>query len=196
MFGQVPALFIDGVILNQSAAILRFIGRLSQIHRPDKCIYPKGPLEAAFVDAIIDHQADMFTGWQIYKYHDRFGISKDSFSDDGLADVQKRLNTEIFPRHLQFLEKRLKSSNAKKLWLANTENPTICDFYWAPTLIDLKSGSTGDANLLNDFPAIREYIERFNMIPEIFEYNNSSAKDIQDVDDPLSSMGNADGDSV
>eukprot|EP00944_MAST-04C_sp_MAST-4C-sp1_P007185 g7185.t1 len=196
MFGQVPALFVDGVILNQSAAILRFIGRLSQIHRSDKCIYPKAPLAAAFVDAIIDHQDDMFTGWRIYKYHDRFGISKDSFSEDGLADVQTRLNTEIFPMHLQFLEKRLKSSNAKNLWLGNTENPTICDFYWAPTLLDLKSGSTGDANLLNDFPAIREYIERFNRIPEIFEYNNSSAKDIQDVEDPLSSIGNAGGDSV
>ena len=103
----------------------------------------------------------------------------------------------LIPRHLQFLEKRLKSSNAKNLWLGNTENPTICDFYWAPTLIDLKSGSTGDANLLDDFPSICEYIDRFNRIPEIFEYNNSATKaNTQDVDDPLTFLGNTDGDSI
>ena len=54
----------------------------------------------------------MFTGWRIYKYHDRFGISKDSFSDDGLADVQKAEHRN-FSKAFAILEKRLKSSNAK-----------------------------------------------------------------------------------
>ena len=193
MFGQVPALFVNGVILNQSAAILRYIGQLSQVHRPDKCIYPKQPLAAGFVDAIIDQQNDMFTGWRVYKYHERFGIDEDNFSENALSNIQNNLNGKIFPKHLQFLENRLKINNNKNLWLANTDSPTICDFNWAPKLADLKAGTTGDINLLNDFPAILEYLNRFNRIPEIFEYyNGSSNKNVveNNDDDPLSQLSN------
>eukprot|EP00943_MAST-04B_sp_MAST-4B-sp1_P006745 g6745.t1 len=189
MFGQVPALFVNGAILNQTAAILRYIGQLSQMHRPDKCIYPKQPLAAGFVDAIIDQQNDMFTGWNVCKYHERFGIDKDHFSENALSNIQNNLNGKIFPKHLQFLEDRLKISNRKNLWLANTNAPTICDFYWASKFTDLKAGKTGDIKILNDFPAILEYLNRFNRIPEIFEYyNNIPSNDNVEynTDDPLS----------
>ncbi len=196
MFGQVPALFIDGVILTQSAAILRYVGKLSQIHRPDKCIYPKNPLVASFVDAFMDQQTDMFTGWSVYKYHERFGVEKDSFTENGLSDLKSNLNRNIFPKHLQFLENRLKINNKKNLWLSGTELPSICDFYWLPKLVDLKTGSTGDITLLNNFPAILEYINRLNRLPEIFEYYNGSTDktvvENSSNDDPLSNIDGGD----
>ena len=196
MFGQVPALFIDGVILTQSAAILRYVGKLSQIHRPDKCIYPKNPLVASFVDAFMDQQTDMFTGWSVYKYHERFGVEKGSFTENGLSDLKSNLNRNIFPKHLQFLENRLKINNKKNLWLSGTELPSICDFYWLPKLVDLKTGSTGDITLLNNFPAILEYINRLNRLPEIFEYYNGSTDktvvENSSNDDPLSNIDGGD----
>ena len=61
-FGQVPALDVnEGTILVQSAAIMRYLGKLSGL-------YPSDPLLAAKVDAVMDEEADLLTGLSVSKY--------------------------------------------------------------------------------------------------------------------------------
>jgi prostaglandin-H2 D-isomerase / glutathione transferase len=49
---QVPVLTVDGETLAQSAAILRYAGKLS-------CLYPINYIEAAKCDAVLDSIADI-----------------------------------------------------------------------------------------------------------------------------------------
>merc|ERR1712071_460590 len=65
-FGQLPALrTADGKhLLAQSAAIYRYIGKISSL-------YPEDLIEAAKVDALMDQEADMFVGLTVSTYtHD------------------------------------------------------------------------------------------------------------------------------
>jgi hypothetical protein len=55
-FNQLPALQIeDGTLLTQSAAIMRYIGKISGQ-------YPSDPVAAALVDAVLDAEVDLFAG--------------------------------------------------------------------------------------------------------------------------------------
>ena len=63
IFGQLPALQINdrGDMITQSAAIMRYLGKITTM-------YPKCPIEAALVDAIIDEEADLCTGLSVSRY--------------------------------------------------------------------------------------------------------------------------------
>ena len=67
-FGQVPALEVrEGVMLVQSAAIMRYIGK----HTSATCstaLYPEEAEAAAVVDALMDQEADLFAGLTVAKY--------------------------------------------------------------------------------------------------------------------------------
>ena len=65
-FGQLPALQVNDQLLVQSAAILRFVGKLANL-------YPSGSsssdsIYAAKIDAIMDGETDMFTGLSVSRY--------------------------------------------------------------------------------------------------------------------------------
>ena len=64
-FGQVPALFVDGTEMVQSAAVMRYIG---QALDPSGTLYPSDPVVAQKVDAMADQVKDMVTGRLVYKY--------------------------------------------------------------------------------------------------------------------------------
>ncbi|WP_411024211.1 hypothetical protein, partial [Salmonella sp. s58408] len=51
--GQLPILEVDGYVLPQSMAILRYVGRLGGL-------YPSDDLEAAKCDAVLDSATDFF----------------------------------------------------------------------------------------------------------------------------------------
>lgn len=53
-------------MLTQSAAIMRYLGKLSGA-------YPDDPLKAALVDAIIDEENDLFTGLSVARYKGECG---------------------------------------------------------------------------------------------------------------------------
>ena len=61
-FGQLPLLQVNDDYLFQSASILRYLGKLSNLYPKDDEIY------AARIDAIIDQENDMFTGLSVSKY--------------------------------------------------------------------------------------------------------------------------------
>jgi molybdenum cofactor biosynthesis enzyme len=61
-FGQLPAVELpDGTILAQTAAIMRYVGKISGL-------YPVCPVAAAKVDAAIDAESDLFAGLGISIY--------------------------------------------------------------------------------------------------------------------------------
>lgn len=62
-FGQLPALVVDdNTTLAQSAAIMRYVGKRAGL-------YPTNNDElAAFIDALVDQENDMFAGLSASKY--------------------------------------------------------------------------------------------------------------------------------
>jgi glutathione S-transferase len=60
-YGQVPALSVDGKILAQSNAIMRYIGKATNL-------YPSDPIQAALVDSIMDQETDMTAGITCCRY--------------------------------------------------------------------------------------------------------------------------------
>ena len=61
-FGQLPVLQVsEDTFLSQSAAIMRYIGKLGGL-------YPKDPIAAALVDAVMDEEHDLFAGISIVRY--------------------------------------------------------------------------------------------------------------------------------
>jgi len=73
-FGQVPALLTsDGEhLLVQTNAIMRYITTLSDI---GITLYPHNdPIEAAYIDALLDFEFDAFTGFSVSSYPGRMGF--------------------------------------------------------------------------------------------------------------------------
>lgn len=52
-FGQLPILEVDGVVIPQSLAQLRYVGKIGGL-------YPTDPMEAAFCDAAADTFTDVY----------------------------------------------------------------------------------------------------------------------------------------
>lgn len=157
-YGQVPCLEVDGVTLAQSSAILRYVATLGGLHPAHD------PLAAAHIDSIVSEEEDMFCGVSVSRYGPRFGFD---LTDEYRAQVRRKLNDEVLPRHLSFLERKLAESNTG--WLAGTPKPSIADFVFVPRLQWLVSGANDgiDANLLDGYPKVKEMIDKLMTIPEV-----------------------------
>jgi len=172
MFGQVPALQVtpkdspeDSTILNQSAALLRFIGKF----KPKLQLYPGCPLLASRVDAIVDQEADTLMGLRVTKYKSRFGFG---FLDDPanakmVEAAQSEIITKIIPGHLAKLEAVVKERGT--VWLGGTSRPSIADFQWAPVLKSLGL-NIGQPKLLEEFPLLKRMVEHFYELDAVKKY--------------------------
>jgi glutathione S-transferase len=173
-FGQVPCLHVDGgkTQLVQSAAIMRFVARIAA---PGKDHLWRGlsAEAAAKVDALMDQEADAFLGLRVAKYRARFGFGEDVMTEQNVASVTARINSEILPRHLGFLEAILKAGGTG--WLAGTAQPTIADYFWVPSLKAVESGWAGDPEILKAFPGLTALMARFAALPDVQAYYASRA---------------------
>jgi len=167
-FGQVPCLEVEmgprKAVLVQSAAILRFIAKLA----PESGLYPKCPIQAAQVDAIIDQEADAFQAFRTIHYKKRFLC--DGISDEVAADLKNKINETVIPSHFAALEKQLEKS--KSGWLAGTEQPSIADFQWGSTLRGVSHGWTGSKTVLDaeKFPKLVAFEKKFHDFGAIKKY--------------------------
>jgi glutathione S-transferase len=66
-FGQVPALSVDDdIMLFQSAAIMRYVGKLAGLYPTNDDLY------AAKIDMAVDSEIDLFTGLAVSRYRGAF----------------------------------------------------------------------------------------------------------------------------
>ncbi|CAN8062333.1 unnamed protein product [Agarophyton chilense] len=91
-YGSVPVLTVDGQVLAQSGAILRYVGKLGKL-------YPSDPLQALKVDEVMDTIHDMVSVVYGYKGDDR-GV---------LKEQRTKFIDETLPRYAGALEKRFES---------------------------------------------------------------------------------------
>lgn len=168
-FGQVPALEVmkegKAFVITQSASIMRFIGK-----KAGGTLYPSDdPIQAAYIDSIIDQEADLFMGLGITMYKERFGFA---ILEDPtlLATVRKDLNDVILPKHLNFFENLLNESTSG--WLAGGDGPSIADFVLVPRLLWLTApGKDGiDTEILSGYPLLRSFIDKLLALTAVVEY--------------------------
>lgn len=167
-FGQVPLLEVheggDKVhYLVQSAAILKYLGKLSGL-------YPTNdPLLEAKIDAALAQETDAFTGATVATYGARFGISLD---DDALKKSKEMIAKDVTPRHLKSLEDLLKTSSTG--WICGTEKPSPADFAWYARLafwMPEKPDYFPDPICkFEEYPAVKSFKEKFAGLDSIQKY--------------------------
>lgn len=164
-YGQVPALEVaEGKILNQSCAIMRFIGKKTGL-------YPADDFQAAVVDSVLDAEIDLFTGLGCTIYKERFGFDFLNHNADLVKEARAYLNSDTLPRHLRNMQKLMEASSTG--WIGNTEQPSIADFVLVPRLKWLISGIHEgiDREIISiHAPLLAQLMERFYAVPQIQEY--------------------------
>ena len=163
-YGQVPALSVDGKLLCQSGAILRYIGKKTGQ-------YPTDDVQAAIVDGLLAQEGDMFTATSCARYQDRFGFSALGGADSELTKtVEKAIAEEVMPKHLGFLEKVLGDSATG--CLAGTEGPSPADFQFVPRLQWINSGTVSGipAGILDSYPKVTALVNKLMELPEVKAY--------------------------
>ena len=75
------------------------------------------------------------------------------------------LSATKVPRHLASLDRLLEASTTG--WLASTEDPSIADFVWVPTLQSVQAGWTGDADALKAFPRLGALVDKFMEVESV-----------------------------
>ena len=168
-FGQVPALKVDkkgdssdqSNLLVQSGSIMRFIGEIDQ---SGKQLFPNDPVARAKIGAIIDQEADCFGPFRTVNYRSRMGLA--SIEEDQAAKLKNEINETFHNMQFEFLDRLLNSS--KSGWIAGTENASIADFMWVPTLMAVQKGWTGGCQKLT--PTLTKYVEKFLALPENQKY--------------------------
>jgi glutathione S-transferase len=154
-YGQLPCMHVDGKQLNQSTAILRYIGAALDT---SGSLYPAEPLQRAKIDSLVAQVGDMMTGRMVYKYGERFGYPSSVLSDEAKVAAEEYWLANTLPRHLDFFAAQLAASSSP--WLAGTPGPSIADVHVATQLRGVASG-TGAA-----LPeALSAWVERFYALP-------------------------------
>jgi len=184
-YGQLPVLQVDdGVYLAQSSAILRYVGKYAGLYPTEDLV------QAAIIDSLLDEEIDLFTGLAVTRYKgeyhyifpyfridhipihiDRMGFG--SLDNEAVLKIRAKLNDDILPKHLQFLENFLIKSPTG--WLAGGIKPSIAEFGLVPRLQWLATPGLHDGisdNILEKFPMVKELIHRFMQLPEIQDYYN------------------------
>ena len=171
-FGQMPVLRVGGVggaVLGQSTALCRLVGRLAA---PELELYPRDPVVAARVDAILSQDDDMRTGFYCMNYQERYGFSTalGGAESEQREAVRTEILASVLPRHLGFFEHMLAQSPTG--WLAGTALPTVADFYMAGSFSFLGAG-LGEPRLLESYPNIQALIARVHQLPAIAAWDQA-----------------------
>ena len=168
-FGQVPYLkaTLNGSTIGivQSCSILRFIGKQDK----SNSLYPSDPIICSKVDSLLDQEADVFAGITVARYKERFGFDFLNNNEELVNQVYESINNNVLPRHLSNLDKILSESSTG--WFANTSEPTICDFNFAPRLTWLTEGIEGiPTTVLDNYSNIKNFLKKFYDLPSVKAY--------------------------
>jgi len=164
-FGQVPALLTsDGEhLLVQTNAIMRYITTLSEI---GGSLYPRNdPIEAAYIDALLDFELDAFTGLSVSAYPSRMGFDFLEEQPELKNEIRKKLNDSVIPNHLTSLRRAFRNKLTEEgPWLSGRTTPSIADFAWIHRFESLGSG------IMDGIDEFRSLMDTFYALPSIQEY--------------------------
>ena len=153
---QVPTFAIDGKQITQCNAILRYIGRMSDL-------YPTDNFQALLCDEILEAMEDM-----THKLVGTFGLEGDE-----LKNARETLAEGPITRYLNWLQTKLEEQNGEYF----VENRlTIADLKVFTWIRALNSGNLDHipTNLVEDVaPVLNEHCKRVAETPKIVSYYSS-----------------------
>ncbi|KAH7478975.1 hypothetical protein KRP22_010973 [Phytophthora ramorum] len=159
-FNQMPVLDVDGEVISQSVAILRYAGTLAGL-------YPSLDTLAAYrVDEILALIDEMFSNpaW-------RETVSESD--PDKLQKMREGLSAGLIPKTLNFLEKRVAQFDAS---YATCEHLTVADLAIYAVLLILKGGRPGiPASITDPFQNLQRVFEVVKAHPKVVEWNAAHA---------------------
>lgn len=156
---QVPTLQINDLVVTQSDAITRYVGKLTGL-------YPEDYLQALFCDEVMSALEDVSI-----KLGATFGMKGDE-----LKNAREALATGVLPRYLRWLEHQLESHGGE--YVAD-DRLTIADLKALVVLRWLGSGMLDHIprDLIDTVaPKLRAYMQRIGNIPSISEYYEKRGK--------------------
>jgi glutathione S-transferase len=146
-FGQLPSLMVEnGEVLAESGAIVRYLAKIANI-------YPSDPLEAAKADMMFDLSQDMNAINPILNF---YPVESDKWKE----------LYETYFKSLPFHLGNMTEILGDKPFFCG-EKPNHGDFALLNILIN---SVTVKSNCLDDFPKIKEYVNRVSSLPEIDNY--------------------------
>jgi glutathione S-transferase len=152
-FGQVPTLHVDGVLVTQSDAITRYVGKRAGLH-------PTDAYQALLCDEVLGAVEDVNT-----KLAATFGLTGDTLKDARTALVQGALTT-----YLAWLQSQLQAHGG--LYFADNRL-TIADLKVFSFVQGLCSGRLDHvpADLVDTVaPAVKAHMQRVAETPAIAQY--------------------------
>lgn len=154
---QVPTLQINDLLVTQSDAITRYVGKLTGL-------YPADNLQALFCDEVMSALEDVNI-----KIGATFGMTGDE-----LKNARTALVAGALPQYLQWLQKQLENHGGE--YFANNRL-TIADLKALVCLRGLKSGKLEHipSNLIDAVaPKLDAYLQRIGNVPAIAQYYSKS----------------------
>ena len=154
---QVPTLQINDLLVTQSDAITRYVGKLTSL-------YPADNLQALFCDEVMSALEDVNI-----KIGATFGMTGDE-----LKNARTALVAGALPQYLQWLQKQLESHGGE--YFADNRL-TIADLKALVCLRGLKSGKLEHipSNLIDAVaPKLDAYLQRIGNVPAIAQYYSKS----------------------
>lgn len=150
-FGAVPVLHVDGEALAQSDAILRYVGRLTDL-------YPSDPLDALRVDVFIDTMNDAYLA--AFKYQ---GDDKDL-----LREAREKFCKEDIPRFLGTLDKQIKERGREGPFFLG-EKVCIADLKMQQGFHMMSSGFLEfvDTKVLDQYTALCDIVKAVDQLPAV-----------------------------
>ncbi len=157
---QVPTLQVNGVLVTQSGAITRYVGKLAGL-------YPEDAFHALLCDEIMDGVEDASI-----KLVGTFGLT-----GDDLKNARTDLAESVFPKYLRWLQNQLESHGGE-YFAAN--RLTIADLKVFVFIRGLNSGHLDHipTNLVETVaPKLNTHMQRIAQMPVIAQYysNNTAA---------------------
>ncbi|CAB1097970.1 unnamed protein product [Ectocarpus sp. CCAP 1310/34] len=154
-----PVLEVDGAVIPQSVAILRYVGKMGNL-------YPNDPIQAAFADSAVDAVSD------IHGYMRGIIFEKDA---DAKAQLRKDLVETLLPPWLTNSEKALKLAGGK--YFAG-DKLSIGDIAVVARLNWLTDGTFEGvpSTLLEEFPLLSSLVQRIMAEPRIVAYMEGRPK--------------------
>lgn len=164
--GNLPVLEVDGKVLPQRPAILRYLAR-------EHGFQPKSSWDIAQVDVVIATTLDLETAM------DKYFFSLYEEKDSGKKKTLIKELTESCQEHLVKLEKLLKSNNEGTGWFVG-DKITIADMIAFCTLHDgiptLVETAVGDLSYMTNQEHLKAFVGRFKAEPKVSEWLDKRPK--------------------